>query len=180
MLFVTCHRDSFSGLARSCLHLYLHRRVVPSHQMAFILFKKLKKTKKTKKIFVFVSFQSVTLIRTHTHTRSVQFRWEGKLGRSFLDRQTAKRKKDGTGRGWEPAGEARRSKAGENLGVLNGAPKPLRGSVGKVTWPELGPFYITSSHTHISPSVGRSVGRLFFSLVGDLTKSPTPKPVMRH
>ena len=31
---------------------------------------------------------------------------------------------------------------GREREVLNGTPKPLRGSVGKVTWPELGPFYI--------------------------------------
>ena len=128
MLFVTCHRDSFSGLARSCLHLYLHRRVVPSHQMAFILFKKLKKNEKNEKDFCFC-FISICYAHTYTHTHTLSSVQMGRQVGEEFSRQTDSEKKegrDGTGLragrggeakqgGREPGGFKRRAKASSRI-----------------------------------------------------------------
>jgi len=91
---------------------------------------------KNKNKYIFLFYFNLLCSYTHTHSCT---RAE-KLGRSLPERQTwQKRETECPRRG---GGEQGRRGGGREREVLNGTPKPLRGSVGKVTWPELGPFYI--------------------------------------
>jgi hypothetical protein len=86
-------------------------------------------------LHIFVLFCFISICYAHIHTRERLRSWGGvcPTDRHGWEREREK-EKDGT--------ECPRRGGGREREVLNGTPKPLRGSVGKVTWPELGPFYI--------------------------------------
>ena len=117
-------------------------RVFPGHQMATTFFIILhfcfplnQKKNKNKNKYTFLFYFNLLCSYTHTHARTLRS-WGGVCP---TDRHGKERETECPRRG---GGEEGRRGGGREREVLNGTPKPLRGSVGKVTWPELGPFYI--------------------------------------